>query len=93
VAAPLCGFVASNRTLRDAMAWSWVAFSSTFPATHGGAMYEWVRSRTRARTHAGAELLQESRHTGCHQRWAAALRNSYKGHQDRIVRLLCRVTA
>jgi hypothetical protein len=37
VAAPFCGLVASSRTLRDAMAWSWVAFSSTFPATHGGA--------------------------------------------------------
>jgi hypothetical protein len=33
----LCGFVASNRTLSDAMACSWVAFSSTFPATHWGA--------------------------------------------------------
>lgn len=31
VAAPRCGFVASNRTLREAIACSCVAFSSTFP--------------------------------------------------------------
>lgn len=31
VAVPLCGFVASNSTLSDAIACNCVAFSSTFP--------------------------------------------------------------
>lgn len=32
VAAPLCGFVASSKTFKEAIACNCVAFSSTFPA-------------------------------------------------------------